>query len=141
MGAFKSALEDYTTALTVSSAQDNACLIHHNRGTTYMLLGEPKLALQDFNEALELQPNFVPTYMNRAELFMRLKENKKATEDYTKVIDIQPQGKAYYNRSVLFWEEGNFQQALQDALRAKESGYPIQTNYFQLLNDQINSGQ
>ncbi len=142
LGEFEKALENYNLALDFnSSLEKKTALIYHNRGTIYLRMAKYELALQDFNEVLKLQPDFVPTYMNRAELFMRLKENKKAIEDYTKVIDIQPQGKAYYNRSVLFWQEGKFQQALQDALKAREQGYPIKDEYFRQLKDQINFGQ
>ncbi|CAM9263683.1 unnamed protein product [Scytosiphon promiscuus] len=66
-------------------------VIHLNRGTTLMALGEDDRALSDLNQAAKLNNSKdLLTLANRAQAFERRGEWAKALADYEGAINVQP---------------------------------------------------
>jgi tetratricopeptide (TPR) repeat protein len=83
---FQGAVVSYTKALEVDPSYYPA---HINRGNVYLILGEYKKALTDFNKALEFGD--IPfAYSGRGDAYHALKEYDKAVHNYKKVIELDP---------------------------------------------------
>ena len=60
---------------------------------------DDKGAMEDYNESIRLNPNYVEALINRGVLRARQKNHQGALEDYNEVIRVDPTiFKAYYNR-------------------------------------------
>ena len=63
---------------------------YNNRAKVYSLKGEKKLALADFNEALNINPNDVASLSNRAYLLYSIGEYRAGVSDCDRLIKLQP---------------------------------------------------
>jgi len=70
---------------------------HFNRGVAYRGLKDYKKAIEDYDKAIEINPQYAKAYNNRGVAYGKLKEYKKAIEDFDKAIKINPQYAAAYN--------------------------------------------
>jgi tetratricopeptide (TPR) repeat protein len=61
-----------------------------NRGDAYQYKGELGAALDDYDAALHLDPNFALAYNNRAVLFKKMGERAKALADYVTALRLDP---------------------------------------------------
>lgn len=62
----------------------------HNRGVSLGLHGKYEPALKDFDQVIELKPDFVSVWYNRAEVRSTLGSYSEAIEDYTKGLELTP---------------------------------------------------
>ena len=86
-----------------------------NRGHTYVNLKLNDLALKDFEQAIQLNPNHPIAYMNRGACYMYLGSNEQALNDYNMAIQIDPQyATAYMNRGVYYDAIEQYIIALED---------------------------
>ncbi len=63
---------------------------YYNRGILYYNQQKYKLALDDYNKAIELNPNYALAYYNRGNLYRRQQKYKLALDDYNQAIKINP---------------------------------------------------
>ncbi len=92
-----------------------------NRGNLYRDQQKYKLALDDYNKAIELNPNHAGAYYNRALLYSDQKKYDLALSDYDKAIEINPNyAEAYVNRGVLYRLQEKYELALADYDKAIE---------------------
>jgi len=72
-------------------------------------------AINNFDEAIRLDPEYAIAYGNRGIAYSKLGEYSKAIEDYNQAIKLYPNySKAYFNRGFTFSKLGNQQKALAD---------------------------
>ena len=72
---------------------------HYNKGVAYELAGEYRLAIQEYDKAIELNPNFPDAYVSRGFAYDYLGEIHRAIEDYDKAIELDSnRARAYNNR-------------------------------------------
>ena len=58
-------------------------------------------AIEDFNKAIELKPDYAEAYVNRGNSYLGLEEYERAIEDFDKAIKIDPKDVgAYHNRAI-----------------------------------------
>jgi tetratricopeptide (TPR) repeat protein len=62
---------------------------YFDRHFVWMRIGEPRLALQDLNKAIELEPDQV-SLLSRGEVYRHLGEYQKALEDFNRGEAIDP---------------------------------------------------
>ena len=130
---FDEALQDYTQALTLKPDLADA---HHVRGILYHYeLAEFDKALSDYNKALELKPKLHKALNNRGTLyFNKLKKFDLALADFDKAIALHGDDAQYHiNRSYAYYAKGNFEVALQNALKAKQMGFGVTEKYLNML--------
>ena len=58
-------------------------MAYSNRGYAYFQKGDYDRAIQDYNKAIELDPQLALTYCNRAEAWLHLSEWREAKSDLT----------------------------------------------------------
>jgi tetratricopeptide (TPR) repeat protein len=91
------------------------------KGGTYAEQGQYELAIAEFTKAIELDPNYAPSYASRGSAYGYLGEYQKAIDDYTKAIELDPTyPRAYINRGLAYSRLGESYKANQDKAKACE---------------------
>ncbi len=105
------------TAL-IQAGQDtteNLSVIYNNRGTAYERKREYDRAIQDYNEAIRLSPNYAYTYRNRGLAYNNKGDYDRAIQDFNDVIRLNPTyASAYYCRGNAYIGKEDFDRAIQD---------------------------
>ncbi|MDF1665086.1 MAG: tetratricopeptide repeat protein [Planctomycetota bacterium] len=86
----------------------------NQRGFKFMNAKKYKRAIQDFDQAIKLNPNQSPAYTNRGICRFHLGNFEGALSDYNKSIAYKPFALTHNNRGYLFMERKQYQKALQD---------------------------
>ena len=63
-------------------------MAYNNRGMTYLDLRAIRMAIEDFDEAIRLDPQFAIAYYNRGVSYQRLGKTKEAERDYAKAREL-----------------------------------------------------
>jgi tetratricopeptide (TPR) repeat protein len=93
----------------------NLSTIYNNRGTAYSSKGDHDRAIQDFNEAIRLNPNFERAYCHRGNAYTVKEEYDRAIQDFNEAIQLNPNAEtAYYGRGYAYKEKGDYDRAIQD---------------------------
>lgn len=72
-------------------------------------------ALNSYNKAIELNPQYVDAYYSRGVVYDDKGGYDQAISDYTKAIELNPQyAEAYYNRGFAYDNKGDHEQAIRD---------------------------
>ena len=90
-------------------------VFYSNRGVVRADLGDKQGAIEDYNQAIKINPNYAPAYNNRGNVRAELGNKQGAIDDYNQVIRINPNyALAYYNRGIVRDELGDKQGAIDD---------------------------
>lgn len=90
-----------------------------NRGSVYLLAGEPSRAIVDFDAAIALVPDNADLFFNRGIAHSQMGARTLAIADYTKAISLKPElAIAYHNRGYEFERLSRLGDALADYRRA-----------------------
>ncbi|HIK10522.1 MAG TPA: tetratricopeptide repeat protein [Oscillatoriaceae cyanobacterium M33_DOE_052] len=85
------------------------------RGLERARSGDKQGAIQEFNSAIELNPNNAEAYYKRANALYDLGDYQDAVEDYTVAIRINPSYvNSYFNRGLTYYEMGKYREAIAD---------------------------
>lgn len=85
------------------------------KGALYASQGQYLQALDNYNKALEIEPNFTNAYINRGLLYRGNKKYDMALKDYTKALEIDPtSATAHNNRGVLYRIKRQYELAISD---------------------------
>ena len=88
---------------------------YNNRGFSYDDLGEYRLAIKDFDEALRLDPNYAYAYNNRGVAYDNLGEHRRAIQDYDQALRFDPgYAIAYNSRGNAYELLGEHRRAIED---------------------------
>ncbi|HXF54612.1 MAG TPA: tetratricopeptide repeat protein [Hyphomicrobiaceae bacterium] len=119
-GSLEQALALYGQALAdVTLANDRRASILSDRGVVYARLKQPKLALDDYNRAVQLYPENPAVYNNRGTTLLSLGLVREAIKDFDRAIMLAPGYAAAYNNRAgahLLLKQG--EEALRDYTKA-----------------------
>jgi tetratricopeptide (TPR) repeat protein len=87
-----------------------------NRGVAYKHKGQYDLALQDYEQAIRLNPNSANAYNNRGIVHRIKGEYARAIADYDEAISLKNSDfpAAYYNRALACADKGEYELSLRD---------------------------
>ena len=92
------------------------------------------LAIADFTQSIKLNPSYSYAYANRGAIYMYHQQGEKALAEFTSAIEFDSKIAGYwFNRSVIENTLGRKQQAITDALKAKELGMLVDAKYLKEL--------
>ncbi|MEM2974161.1 MAG: tetratricopeptide repeat protein [Candidatus Micrarchaeia archaeon] len=88
---------------------------YYEKGNNYYEQGDYDRAIENYNMAIILNPQFLEAYFNRALCYYNKKNYDKAIEDYTHAIDIDPDNPLIYNnRGDAYYRKQDFEKAIAD---------------------------
>ena len=109
----------------------NLTATYTNRGEAYRNLGDPTRAIENYGQALRLDPGNALVYNSRGNAYDDLGDHARAIEDYDQALRFDPDFTiAYYNRGAAYRNLGDPARAIQDydqALRL-DPGYVLAYN-------------
>jgi tetratricopeptide (TPR) repeat protein len=115
-GYWKNSITLFSHALRVT--KDNV-LAHSNLGLALFAEGKTNEAIDHFNTAIIIAPNYAPSYHNRGFVRGALGQPQSAIKDYNQVIRLKPNyADAYYNRGIVYTNMGYYQPAIDDFNKA-----------------------
>ncbi len=98
-------------------------IAHNNRGNAYTAKGEYDRAIQDFDEAIKLDPTHAKPFNNRGVAYLRKGEYDLAIESLDEAIKLDPNyGGAFANRAGIYLKKNEYDRAARDydeAIRLK----------------------
>jgi tetratricopeptide (TPR) repeat protein len=86
LGKYIAALKDYNRALEVGSSED--FITYNNRGSLYADLGRYEDALTDFENAIDIAPDYAGSYYNRGKMYLHLDRTNEAERDFEKALEL-----------------------------------------------------
>lgn len=130
------AIKRYNQALESNRlSKENRAVALNNRGNAHDDLGESELALDDYTQAIRLQPTFAEAYFNRSFVLYKLGRHDDAQHDLDRVIAISPDlAAAYFNRSFIMLQKGLVARAIADVEKALQLE-PTNRKYRQHLEE------
>lgn len=103
---YRRAIEDFDKALELQDI--NQSRVYLNRGISKLNLEDPDSAMEDFELAIDNNPQNISAYNYRGMVNYRNNRYDLATEDFDRIININPRNDvAYYNRGMAFLRSGN----------------------------------
>lgn len=121
-GDSANAVVSFTEALKDTGlSNDRRASLLNDRGVAYMRSGQPKLAIDDFNQAAQLFPEYAAIYNNRGNLLLSLGLVKEAIKDFDRALVLAPgYASAYNNRAGALMRQGQLAEAVQDYSKAAQ---------------------
>lgn len=107
----KGSLKDYNDSIRIRPKD----LAYLKRARLYQTLKEEDRAIEDYNRAIQINPNYALGYNNRASLLMKNGDTEGALRDFTKTIQLSPKFYyAYYGRGIIMHKKGEKEEAKKD---------------------------
>ncbi len=87
----------------------------YSRGVSRYQQGDYQAAILDFNQAIQLNPQWADAFYNRGLAYGKVGQYQKAIEDYSAVLQINPNSAAvYWNRANAYSKLEQYEQAIAD---------------------------
>ncbi|BAZ08691.1 serine/threonine protein kinase [Calothrix sp. NIES-4071] len=92
---------------------------YNNRGLEKYNKKDYRGAIEDYSQAIKINPNYAIAYYNRGLARYYLGENQIAIQDYSQAIKLNPRyTNAYFNRGLARYNSGQNQAAIEDYSQA-----------------------
>jgi Flp pilus assembly protein TadD len=103
----------------VIEKEPGAIRAYYNRGLTFGIMDRPDKAIEDYDKAISLDPDFHDAYMNRGAMYAVMGRFDKAIEDYNQVIALNSSNyEAYSARGAAFEQIDQVERAIKDYSQA-----------------------
>jgi murein DD-endopeptidase MepM/ murein hydrolase activator NlpD len=104
-----------TKVLAGTPSRLRLSVAYFNRGWAFNLSGRYERALQDFDKAIALEPDFEQAFRSKGDAYRRKGMIKQAIAEFDRAIRIKPDyATAYADRALAHQALGSVEQALQD---------------------------
>ena len=116
---FQRALADRTALVELATTKTERAKAYRLRASVHRRLAQPKLALQDWAKAIELEPKNWLAYDGRAFVFEQLQRPQAAVDDLSRALALMPPKHGsyrsrLYQRGELYRTLGQFDRAHED---------------------------
>ncbi len=119
-GDLQVAVNAYTAALGDTNLdKDRRATILNDRAVALVRMRKMELAIQDYNQAVQLFPEYAVVYNNRGNLLLDLNLPHEAVKDFNRAIVLAPgYAEAYNNRAAAYVRLRNGRAAINDYTQA-----------------------
>jgi tetratricopeptide (TPR) repeat protein len=118
---YEGAIGDYTQALALGLPPPFAARVHNNRALAHIRTERVDLALQDYTQAVTLDPTFAEAFNNRGALYTLNRVYDRAIADHTTAIRLNPtHGPSFANRAEAYLRIKFYEEAIEDFTIAME---------------------
>ncbi|MFI5073143.1 MAG: tetratricopeptide repeat protein [Terriglobales bacterium] len=110
------AIQSCTKAIEAGNLSDYE-FVHSldSRGWAYYRTGEYDKALQDFNQAIHLKPDYAYAFNNRGLVYYKLGNYDRAIEDFNQAVLLKPDfATAFDNRGLAYESKNDIERAFRD---------------------------
>ena len=102
----------------------NLAVAFSNRALAYKKKGQWDNAINDYDEAIRLKPDFAEALSNRGNVYRKKGLIERAIEDYDKAIGLNPDdARVFAERGLAYEKKGEHSQALRDYRMAFKLGF------------------
>lgn len=131
-GDYHRAIDLYDAAIRAGDlSRNNLAKVYNNRGAAYRNLGFSSLAIDDYNEAMRLEPDYAAAYFNRGVAYSLNDEKELAIGDFTRSIQLDSGfADPYYQRGIIYAQRAAHKQAISDFSRAIKLAPCLDAAYF-----------
>jgi tetratricopeptide (TPR) repeat protein len=142
LGGYDRAIAVYNAILAMTVDPARASVATMNRGNAYKSKNDLDKALDDYNQAIALDPKNGGAFVNRALILSRQGKRKEAMEDYNEAVQLNPQlWQAYFNRAAELKEGGKLREALADLDHVTKLNPKFVGTYMNRANIHARQGQ
>jgi Tfp pilus assembly protein PilF len=92
---FREAVEQYNTAISLTSDRGLLAASYANRGSAYRELGDDTKAQESYDQALRLNPNQFNAYLGLGRLLERQGKLEEAISNYSRSVELRPTDQGY----------------------------------------------
>lgn len=89
---YTSAIQDMDTVIDLATSDFSRARAYKQRGDIIMLIYEWNRALDDYNMAIELDPDYAEAYYRRGILYYTMVERENAIADFETYLELAPEG-------------------------------------------------
>ena len=117
---------------SAASKTPKTALDYYNRALQHTQAKEYRQAIEDYTEAIKINPRFVDAYLKRCEMRYKMGDNQGVLSDCQEVLNIDPTvAKAYYYQGRARYSLGYSDPAIEsyNSAIAQEQNYP-QAHYY-----------
>jgi tetratricopeptide (TPR) repeat protein len=100
--------------------------LFNNRGIAYRFKGDFDHAIQDYSQAIKLNPKFSAALNNRGAAYDQKGDYERAIADYEQSIKLKPSVEAHFNRGNAYMAKGQHAAAIDDY----NSAIKLQADFF-----------
>ena len=98
-----------------NEAARQAAIEHNNLGLSWSTKGEYDKAVEEYSEAIRIDPTLANVYFNRGFVWYKKREYDPAIEDFTHAVRLNASDADYYNFRGLAWDDkGEHDKAIAD---------------------------
>lgn len=98
-----------------NESTSNLAIAYYNRGIMYRRKKDNEAALQDYDEAIRLNPRFAFAWYNRGNIYRDKNDDDRALTNYSEAIRVDPKyANAYNNRGEIHHRRGDYERAISD---------------------------
>jgi regulator of sirC expression with transglutaminase-like and TPR domain len=103
----------------VQPAPERNAKSYYDSGEIFRSRGDYVTAIEEYSQAIRLDPNYVIAYVSRGNAYNGKKDYDRAVADYTQAIRLDPNYTwAYYNRGLAYTNKGDHDRAIADYTQA-----------------------
>ncbi|MEL6591202.1 MAG: tetratricopeptide repeat protein, partial [Bacteroidota bacterium] len=113
-GNYAAAANDFAQAIKLAPLQAD---LYQWRAQALQEMGQPHIALEVYQQLIDLAPNVAEYYIDRAVMLIE-SDPERAMQDLNQALELEPNALAYNNRAYLHYQEGEYDSAILDAKRA-----------------------
>jgi lipoprotein NlpI len=115
---------------------ESLAIAYYRRGVAYFAKLDYDHALGDYDQSIQLNPNFAQVFNNRGAIFNDRGNFDRAIQDYDQAIRMNPNyALAIYNRANAYKGKGEFDRAIQDF----DQSIRLNPNYAPAFNNRGNA--